>query len=280
MKTNHPWNEAFLLKADYLRQLGVKPHYFGLGFIQLKLDEVFRLHFWTPDWPTIPGAETEYHNHRYSFTSKVLKGSLRHELISVDSGSPSQGHSMEMIAVSCKPGGEENPKSKGLVTIQSIGSFCVERGASYTLDRNAFHRAYATKDTVTLLQRTIPVAEDALVLREPGTTFHCPFSIEKTEDECWQRIEQILEYENNPGYHARTIKKGILGDISKIQEELDELNDAHEQDVKIMAILEAADLYGAIRSYLAKYHPGISMEDLEKMCEVTERAFRSGRRIA
>ena len=36
----------------------------------------------------------------------------------------------------------------------------------------------------------------------------------------------------NPGYHITEIKKGELGEISKLQEELDELKDAHAQQCK------------------------------------------------
>ena len=81
----------------------------------------------------------------------------------------------------------------------------------------------------------------------------------------------------NPGYHVRQIEKGVLGDISKIREELNELEDAVEQGVLIMAAVELSDLLGAIEAYAAKYH-GLSLSDIIKMKEVTERAFLSGRR--
>ena len=38
----------------------------------------------------------------------------------------------------------------------------------------------------------------------------------------------------NPGYHLRAIRKGKLGEVSKIREELEELEDATEQGVRIM----------------------------------------------
>lgn len=86
------------------------------------------------------------------------------------------------------------------------------------------------------------------------------------------------EVDPNPGYHLRTIKKGTLGEISKIREELDELEDAMEQGVLIMALCELSDLYGAIKAYAETL--GVSMDDLKEMHEVTERAFLSGRRTS
>lgn len=80
------------------------------------------------------------------------------------------------------------------------------------------------------------------------------------------------------GYHVTEIQKGTLGEISKIQEELDELKDADKQGVRIMALVELSDLVGAIESYLETHFPEVNMEDLMKMSNVTKRAFRNGRR--
>jgi len=79
------------------------------------------------------------------------------------------------------------------------------------------------------------------------------------------------------GYHKREIEKGTLGEISKIQEELDELKDAAEQNVVILIHCELADLYGAIQLYAAKH--GLSMDDLKAMSELTAKAFENGDRL-
>jgi len=76
------------------------------------------------------------------------------------------------------------------------------------------------------------------------------------------------------GYHLRPIKKGVLGETSKIQEELDELKDAEEQNVRILIHCELADLYGALEARAAKY--GLSMRDLQEMARLTGLAFQGG----
>ncbi len=78
------------------------------------------------------------------------------------------------------------------------------------------------------------------------------------------------------GYHLKKIKKGTLGKISKVQEEIEEYRDAKKQKCKIMQELELADIYGALES-LAKTH-GLKMKDLQKMSQLTKRAFKSGSR--
>ena len=81
-----------------------------------------------------------------------------------------------------------------------------------------------------------------------------------------------------PGYHLEPIAKGVLGEISKIEEELAELKDAVKQNSKVMALVELSDLVGAIQLYLGKHHPDTSLEDLLIMSAITSRAFKNGAR--
>ena len=77
-------------------------------------------------------------------------------------------------------------------------------------------------------------------------------------------------------YHLKKIKKGELGKISKVQEEIEEYKDALKQKCKIMAELELADIYGALEA-VAESH-NLTMKDLKKMSNLTKRAFKSGDR--
>lgn len=81
-----------------------------------------------------------------------------------------------------------------------------------------------------------------------------------------------------PGYHLTHIEKGTLGELSKVREELEELLDAEKQGAVIMQLCEASDLVGALRAWLTRHHPGVSFPDLVQMADLTERAFRHGRR--
>lgn len=80
------------------------------------------------------------------------------------------------------------------------------------------------------------------------------------------------------GYHKREIKKGKIGELSKVYEEIEEVKDAEEQGVEIMVLLELSDALGAIEHYLEKHHPSISIDDLKKMSKLTRGAFESGER--
>jgi hypothetical protein len=82
------------------------------------------------------------------------------------------------------------------------------------------------------------------------------------------------------GYHLASskIRKGELGEISKIQEELDELTDAMTQNCRVMALLELSDLIGAIELFLEENFSGFTIEDLLTMQRITKRAFLNGAR--
>ncbi len=80
------------------------------------------------------------------------------------------------------------------------------------------------------------------------------------------------------GYHRRHITKGKYGEISKIVEELQELQDAEEQGNRIMTLIEVSDLVGAIQGYLSFRFPAFTIEDAIKMSNATRSAFMDGSR--
>lgn len=77
-------------------------------------------------------------------------------------------------------------------------------------------------------------------------------------------------------YHLDEIKRGVLGELSKVREELDEAIDAEKQNCKIMLLVELSDMIGAIEAVAEKN--GSTLEDLLTMQKITKRAFVSGHR--
>lgn len=91
-------------------------------------------------------------------------------------------------------------------------------------------------------------------------------------------LDKAMKNIRKPGYHLREIKRGVLGTSSKIREELEELEDAEEQGIKVMALVELADMIGAIDLYLEHNFADITLQDLIRMSEVNQRAFKNGHR--
>jgi hypothetical protein len=63
----------------------------------------------------------------------------------------------------------------------------------------------------------------------------------------------------NPGYHLVAIARGELGELSKIREELDELEDAMSQGSRIMAQVELSDMLGAIEAFRDRHLPAVAI---------------------
>lgn len=80
-------------------------------------------------------------------------------------------------------------------------------------------------------------------------------------------------------YHITNIPKGVLNEFSKIQEEFLECQDAFNQNNPVMTLLELSDLIGAIEAFSIT-HYNVSLEDLIKMKNTTESAFKDGTRVS
>lgn len=81
------------------------------------------------------------------------------------------------------------------------------------------------------------------------------------------------------GYHLKNICRGEVGQLSKIQEELEEAIDAEDQANMVMVLIELSDIIGAVECYLEdKFDGVITLEDLVTMARATRRAFLSGAR--
>lgn len=61
-------------------------------------------------------------------------------------------------------------------------------------------------------------------------------------------------------WHNRPIKKGVYGEFSKVEEEVDEARDALEQNNHLMYLIELSDVIGAIEK-IAENH-GLTLDDL------------------
>jgi hypothetical protein len=266
------------LTIDNLRSFGVEPAYFGLGFIQLKINSTERVHFYHDDLPVLVD---EPHNHRYGFTSHIMQGKFEQALYAF-TNDPAGGHYMDFEDCSPDVSIEDHPN---VVTgsMKEIFSAVYCAGDHYCIEADTLHTVRATNNAITYLVRDRPFKDFAGVVHEIGAEKVCPFSKPIPVNQCWEMIEDMLPTDhtqsiNNPGYHLVDIPKGVIGEPSKIIEEALEIQDAHNQGINIMAHVEMSDLYGALDRYREKHHINVSMDDLAAMYNVTRRAFESGKR--
>lgn len=80
------------------------------------------------------------------------------------------------------------------------------------------------------------------------------------------------------GYHIKNIEKGVVGELSKIYEEVQEIMDAEDQRSELMILIELSDLIGAVECYLEKHHSSLTLSDLIVMKDITKKVFKEGYR--
>lgn len=173
------------LNIDWLKQNHQMIHYFGLGFIQLKIDDRCRMHFYTPELPPIV-SEEDVHNHRYNFDSKILKGEFTQELFHVI-----EGNSHIREHESCKEGVEAATVGTpcGIILASAHTYFT---GSSYFINHKTFHRVIA-KNCITLLNRGSYKKDMAEVIRLVDAKKICPFSQKVEEEQLWEIVERMLQ---------------------------------------------------------------------------------------
>jgi hypothetical protein len=179
------------LDINALRKTGARPAYFGLGFIQLKLNETERLHFWHESFPGVVD-EDDLHDHRYNFESTVLAGSIWHETWTFLTSTLSNA-THQMLEVSCSPDAAHEPKLLAHGWARRSNKYVLTAGSSYTINMDEFHRGGPNRRAVTLVRREPTIKELARVVRPVGYYHVCPFSNKLgTEDQLWDMMNRII----------------------------------------------------------------------------------------
>ena len=88
------------------------------------------------------------------------------------------------------------------------------------------------------------------------------------------RLSYVLSTQKK-GYHDRIIPKAKAGSFFKMVEEMEEATDAYLSQNPIMLLVEPSDFYGAMELFLEQHLPGVSMDDVKRMQQVTARAFKN-----
>lgn len=252
-----------LLDLDLLRSFGTMPRLSEQGCIELPLDEHQVLCFYHPD---LDGFGNNLHDHHHDLVITVLAGTITHELVAFE---PQEDGGQAKTQVDH---GADHAPVHGAV--RALANVTTVAGSRLFLTHDLFRRVLATRCIVheergrngkAVAHRIRPRGTDG-----GGTPLDA--------DRCWAIIADLLGRNAKPGYHLRPIAKGVLGEASKIVEEAEEFAEAIEQGVALMALLELADLQGAVEAYLANHHPSLRLDDLKAMSAVTKRAFANGRR--
>ncbi len=178
--------KIMLLTLKWLKANCQMVHYFGLGFIQLKINQYERLHFYTKDLPPIV-PEEDIHNHRYDFTSKILAGMLIQEVYEVIPGST---HLIE--DESCQVDVKTQIEEMKPCSIRLSSKHTYNTYSEYFIGHETFHRVYNFGYCITHLTRTDYKKKFAQVIRPVGQEKVCPFSHKVAEGDLWDIIGAMI----------------------------------------------------------------------------------------
>lgn len=174
------------LDIRYLQKNTQKIHYFGLGFIQLILNNKQRLHFYNTNLPPI--INEGIHNHRYNFKSIILKGSLIEELYQIIN---SDNNDYLLYNESCSKDRILTNDVNINVSIKSLG--IIEQTNTYYRFFNEFHRVEFNKNTITLLERSDIITDYAQVIKHKSLNKICPFSKIIDDKILWNIVEETIK---------------------------------------------------------------------------------------
>lgn len=167
----------------------------GLGFIQVKLPNNARLHVWHPDLPRRSCYEfSAIHNHRFSFSSRVLIGTQVNRVFVVESAADG---SHDLIS-------HDGPRSeKGGRLSYVAGRVSVRRrdmepqtygpGESYVMPELQYHDTPNTGIVVTLLHKLTEGKVHACSLIKHGHEFDQSFDrFQLPADDLWGVVLDAL----------------------------------------------------------------------------------------
>lgn len=185
------------LTLDDLRKRHTMIHYFGLGFVQVKMGPSYRCHFYHP---SVPAFVDGPHDHRYSFTSTVHRGSIRNTIYEEASDEFCNLRG-KMIPESCREGVPPSDDVRD-VRLKIVSSFITYEGSAYYLKHDTLHSIEPLAldgKVITSLMRNDVVKTHARVFRPEKEISGneklgviCPFSKKMSDDDLWAIVADCL----------------------------------------------------------------------------------------
>jgi hypothetical protein len=171
------------IKIDKLKKRYDRLYYFGLGFIQLKLNNTWRLHFYAEQLPPIT---EDIHNHRYDFVSTVMKGSIENTTYEI-----ANGVTHRMRNESCNPR-IKAPAHETKCSVAASKTTLIAAGQSYEMAHDQFHTVKAST-CITLLERGPYRKQYAQIVLPADAKSVCPYSLSLPDNDLWEIIESLLK---------------------------------------------------------------------------------------
>jgi hypothetical protein len=165
------------------------PAFFGLGFIQCKINQYERVHFYHPKLTPTVNIEEEVHNHRYDFESTILSGQIVNKKYKFIENKNNPTHFLQNESCNESVEAKNTVPIYGQIVLDS--NDCIIQGHAYLMKFDEFH-TFSTTKCITYLKRSDYKQEFAQVVRPLNSEIICPFSIKLSQQDCWDIIKDCL----------------------------------------------------------------------------------------
>ena len=176
---------------DFFRSWGKAPQMNGLGFIWLNRTPSERWNFYHPT--LTPVVVDEYHNHRSTFRSRIMKGKLYNKRGVVVEGNDVI-RNIDCITFLKKGEAPDFPIIEHGVRIWELETEEYNLGDIYEMQPNEMHKVWVKEPTVTRLTRMSMDNQKGLAVYNKDKKPLCPIADFVTpEKECWEILEIICQ---------------------------------------------------------------------------------------
>lgn len=170
---------------------GIRMH--GNGFIQLNLPNNSRLHVW-PEHPV--GQQkvyTGWHNHKFSFNSRVICGTLLHKQFDLVQDNDGK-YNLYTAVVRDKEDTELVLYTDQRYSLSNTQQFNMAAGSQYTFNKGMFHESQGVGLTATIMTKT--ESDDTIkpivlcpIYQKPDNDFN---RYQLSEEVLWENVEKVF----------------------------------------------------------------------------------------
>jgi hypothetical protein len=141
--------------VDHARKSGTRPRVHGNGFIQLDLSPNVRLHVWGHRAIPRQTVETPIHNHQFSFTSLVLKGTMVNQKYFASVTNHLLGEATHHVYTARVREGEDTilVDSGQTAVLYTDNQDIVSAGDHYSMTKGEIHESIVKELTVTVIMK-------------------------------------------------------------------------------------------------------------------------------
>jgi hypothetical protein len=181
------------MNVDRFRETDATISLHGLGFLQVKLPGRQRLHVWHPDLPRRDCYDhSAIHNHRFSFISRVLKGTQKNVRVDVEIVKEGTHQLISHNGPRSEKGGRLSyPVAQCLIHPREMEIY--QPGNEYYMPQLEYHHTPVDEIVVTIISKQTEGRIHANSVCANGVDFHYDFDrFQMSEADMWGIVTEAL----------------------------------------------------------------------------------------